>query len=78
LGYFLSLLIANMLQGVGTVMNLKWVHLGGVLSGYFCTAQGVLYFPSFTCLHSTKSNMHPDILFRWYQTGRQRRHAVMV
>jgi len=39
-GYFISLLGANILQSVGTVMNYRWVSLDGVVSGSYCRAQG--------------------------------------
>lgn len=36
----MSLLLANAMQSIGTVMNFKWVDYGGVVSGSFCSAQG--------------------------------------
>jgi hypothetical protein len=39
-GYFNALLLANALQAIGTVMNLKWAADGGVTAGGLCTAQG--------------------------------------
>ncbi|KAJ3501644.1 hypothetical protein NLJ89_g9243 [Agrocybe chaxingu] len=42
LGYLISLLIANLLQSVGSVMNLEWVAKGGVQIGDACSAQGGL------------------------------------
>jgi len=38
--YYISLLTANMLQGISSVMNLKWVSQGVVVPGNFCSAQG--------------------------------------
>jgi len=38
--YFVSLMVANALQSAGTVMSVKWVALGGVTSGPYCSAQG--------------------------------------
>jgi len=40
--YYVSLLLANALQGVGTAMNVKWVLEHGVTSGGFCAVQGGL------------------------------------
>jgi hypothetical protein len=42
LGYFLSLLGANVLQGMGTLMDLEWVIKGRVSSGSYCSVQGAL------------------------------------
>ncbi|KAF8156626.1 hypothetical protein B0H34DRAFT_468877 [Crassisporium funariophilum] len=39
-GYFMSLLGANVLQSIGTVMNYHWVSLDRVKSGSYCSAQG--------------------------------------
>ncbi|KAK1216407.1 hypothetical protein PQX77_020960 [Marasmius sp. AFHP31] len=38
--YLTCLLIANMIQSVGTAMNLRWVSKNGVTNGAFCVAQG--------------------------------------
>ena len=35
-----SLLVADVVQAVGAVMNLKWVQAGKVEVGPYCTAQG--------------------------------------
>ncbi|KAJ7599278.1 hypothetical protein C8J56DRAFT_916302 [Mycena floridula] len=40
LGYFICLLVSNLIQSIGTVMSLKWVQLEGVFYGGFCSAQG--------------------------------------
>ncbi|KLO07591.1 hypothetical protein SCHPADRAFT_945165 [Schizopora paradoxa] len=40
--YFLSLLIAEVLQETGTLMDLKWVIEATVNNGRYCTAQGIL------------------------------------
>lgn len=40
LGYFLCLLVSNIVQSTGTVMNIKWIQLGKVVYGPFCRAQG--------------------------------------
>lgn len=40
LPYFVSLLIANVLQAAGTSMNVKWVLDRAVQEGAFCTLQG--------------------------------------
>jgi len=38
--YYVSLMAANTLQAVGTLMNFHWVALGDVISGPFCSTQG--------------------------------------
>ncbi|KAJ7736825.1 hypothetical protein B0H16DRAFT_1572738 [Mycena metata] len=38
----LSLFAADLVQAVGAVMDIKWVHSGVVAVGPFCTAQGVV------------------------------------
>lgn len=40
LGYFVCLLVSNVIQSTGTVMNIKWTVEGGVFDGPFCRAQG--------------------------------------
>ncbi|KZV80574.1 hypothetical protein EXIGLDRAFT_780809 [Exidia glandulosa HHB12029] len=40
--YFISLLFADTIQGLGGFMDLKWVSQGNVTGGAFCTAQGAL------------------------------------
>ena len=40
IGYFMSLLVANLLQAFGTVMNIQWIIKVQVESGPYCTAQG--------------------------------------
>ncbi len=39
-GYLISVLLANSLQSVGTVMSLKWILRNEVAEGTFCSAQG--------------------------------------
>ncbi|KAK7443270.1 hypothetical protein VKT23_015867 [Stygiomarasmius scandens] len=41
-GYLLSLLLANAMQSIGTVMSLKWVVENQVIFGAFCTYQGAI------------------------------------
>lgn len=38
--YFVSLLVANAIAAIGSVMNAHWVIERGVRVGGFCTAQG--------------------------------------
>ncbi|KAL1738263.1 hypothetical protein HDZ31DRAFT_70195 [Schizophyllum fasciatum] len=38
--YLTSLLLANMLQSLGTAMNLRWVGRGGLIYGSYCSMQG--------------------------------------
>ncbi|KAG7097936.1 hypothetical protein E1B28_005247 [Marasmius oreades] len=40
--YVACLLVANLIQSVGTAMNLRWVVNNGVSNGSFCTAQGAI------------------------------------
>ncbi|THH21357.1 hypothetical protein EW146_g174 [Bondarzewia mesenterica] len=40
--YMMSLFCSDMLQAIGYVLNIKWVHEGMVQTGSFCTAQGIL------------------------------------
>ncbi|KAF8522639.1 hypothetical protein BU17DRAFT_86929 [Hysterangium stoloniferum] len=39
---FLSLVLSDLLQAAGSVMNLKWVLIEGVEVGHFCTTQAAL------------------------------------
>lgn len=38
----LSLFVADLIQAIGAVMDVHWVHSGKVEVGGFCTAQGVV------------------------------------
>lgn len=38
--FFVSLLVANVLQAIGTIINAKWVNERTVVAGHICTAQG--------------------------------------
>ncbi|KIK70868.1 hypothetical protein GYMLUDRAFT_148385 [Collybiopsis luxurians FD-317 M1] len=40
--YFINLMIFDLIQAIGGIMDVKWVAIGGVSEGPFCTAQGVL------------------------------------
>jgi hypothetical protein len=40
--YLLSLLSSEILQGLGAIMDVKWVHEGVVYCSDFCTAQGAM------------------------------------
>ncbi|KAF9486233.1 hypothetical protein BDN70DRAFT_870320 [Pholiota conissans] len=41
-GYFMCLLVANVIQGIGTIIDLEWVSRGRVVEGFSCTLQGAL------------------------------------
>jgi len=40
--YFVSLLLCDCLQAIGSIMNARWIQSGGVQAGTFCSAQGVI------------------------------------
>jgi hypothetical protein len=40
--FMLSLFVADLVQAIGAVMDVRWVHSGRVEAGAFCTAQGVV------------------------------------
>ncbi|KAF8585577.1 hypothetical protein K439DRAFT_1040933 [Ramaria rubella] len=40
--YLIGLLLSDLIQAVGGIMDIKWISHGGVFQGPFCTAQGVL------------------------------------
>jgi len=40
--YFLNLLLFDLVQAVGGIMDIRWAVLAGVTPGPFCTAQGML------------------------------------
>ncbi|KAK0211440.1 hypothetical protein IW262DRAFT_1498049 [Armillaria fumosa] len=42
LGYFVSLLISNVFQSSGTVMNARWLSLNSVYQTNFCAVQGAI------------------------------------
>ena len=40
--YMLSLFTFDLIQAVGTVLDVKWVNEGMVYTGTYCTAQGTI------------------------------------
>ena len=44
MSYQLSLFVADALQAIGAVMDIKWVGTGQVKAGQFCSAQGEFLF----------------------------------
>ncbi|PFH54777.1 hypothetical protein AMATHDRAFT_52684 [Amanita thiersii Skay4041] len=40
--YFVNLLISDLIQAIGGIINIKWVKDATVLAGPLCTAQGIL------------------------------------
>ena len=40
--YLLSLLTSEILQGLGAIMDVKWVHEGVAYCSDYCTAQGAI------------------------------------
>ncbi|KAL1694794.1 hypothetical protein GGG16DRAFT_122146 [Schizophyllum commune] len=55
--YLSSLLLANTIQSLGTVMNFRWVGRGGLISGNYCSLQ-VLIMYSLTSTRSFMIAMH--------------------
>ncbi|KAF8190170.1 hypothetical protein BJ912DRAFT_965883 [Pholiota molesta] len=41
-GYFTCLLVANVIQSVGTMIDFEWIAKGGVVEGFACSLQGGL------------------------------------
>ncbi len=37
-----SLFVFELLQAIGGILNVKWVHNGIVTTGHYCTAQGLV------------------------------------
>jgi len=40
--YLLILFLADMVQAVGAIMDIRWIYRGDVVSGRFCIAQGAI------------------------------------
>ncbi|KAH8102518.1 hypothetical protein BXZ70DRAFT_1006435 [Cristinia sonorae] len=40
--YFLSLLVSDLIQAIGGLLNIEWIRHAGVVEGSVCTTQGVL------------------------------------
>ncbi|KAI0297943.1 hypothetical protein BC826DRAFT_951332 [Russula brevipes] len=40
--YMFSLFVFNILQAIGGILNVRWAHDGIVMTGHYCTAQGVV------------------------------------
>ncbi|KAJ7718011.1 hypothetical protein DFH07DRAFT_973410 [Mycena maculata] len=40
--YFISLLLSDFIQAIGSIMNARWIHDMSVVVGHACTFQGVL------------------------------------
>ena len=41
-GYFISLLVANAIQAIGTLLNFVWVGYNAVMEGLLCNFQGAI------------------------------------
>jgi G protein-coupled glucose receptor regulating Gpa2 len=68
--YFLSLLLCDLAQGIGSLLNVRWITQGGVEVGSYCTAQAVIKQTGNvgTALWSFVIAVHTfDVLFlRWH------------
>ncbi|KDQ63396.1 hypothetical protein JAAARDRAFT_169182 [Jaapia argillacea MUCL 33604] len=51
--YFLSLMVSDLIQAIGSILNIRWVSLAGVNDGPYCTTQG-----RFTC--EDKNSHHTE------------------
>lgn len=40
--YMISLLVSDMLQAIGAVLDIRWIRRGSVSCGGYCTAQGII------------------------------------
>jgi len=70
--YFISLLICNLDQAIGGLLNIPWVVAGRVYSGVACTAQGLIkqfgnvrgpLSPTVKGEHSHSSGWNSNFLF---------------
>ncbi|TDL24619.1 hypothetical protein BD410DRAFT_786142 [Rickenella mellea] len=71
--YLWSLMIANVIQAIGTIMNARWISKGGAFPGGFCSAQGGVKNAGNlgTALWSFVIAMHVfNLLFLRWQTTR--------
>ena len=68
--YFFSLLLCDLAQGIGALLNTRWIAQGGLEVGSFCTAQAVIKQTGNvgTALWSFVIAVHTfDVLFlRWH------------
>lgn len=48
---------ANIIQAIGTIMNLKWISNGGLQDGVFCATQGVYFHVLILFLALNKLNI---------------------
>jgi len=60
--YLLSLLSSEILQGLGAIMDVKWVHQGAVYCSGFCTAQGAVQMIGETGVAMSTLVSHGDTL----------------
>lgn len=59
--YFVNLLVCDLIQAIGSIMNAKWVVESRVIEGPVCTTQGIIkQIGDFLCSGSTCAQ---DLLF---------------
>ncbi|KAI0051934.1 hypothetical protein FA95DRAFT_107315 [Auriscalpium vulgare] len=78
--YMLSLLSLDLIQALGTVVDVKWARLGKVYSGGFCTAQGVLqqFGETGVAMTITAITVHTFVTVMWRVGIHSRAVAAVV
>jgi len=79
--YLVSLLLANILQAIGTIMNARWVKDGVVFNGRFCEVQGGIKNAANvgTAIWSFAIAVHVfNLLFLRWRTTRMSMTATLV
>ncbi|KAI0040915.1 hypothetical protein FA95DRAFT_1646065 [Auriscalpium vulgare] len=78
--YMLSLFSLDLIQALGTVVDVKWVRLGKVYSGSFCTAQGVIqqFGETGVAMTTTAITVHTFVTVIWRVGIHSRAVAAVV
>ncbi|EJD04169.1 uncharacterized protein FOMMEDRAFT_155289 [Fomitiporia mediterranea MF3/22] len=67
--YFLSMMVAELFQATGAILNLKWIERASVDSGPFCVAQGIIKqigdVSVALCTLAIAIHTFTAIVFRW-------------
>ncbi|KIY72530.1 hypothetical protein CYLTODRAFT_388656 [Cylindrobasidium torrendii FP15055 ss-10] len=65
--FMLSLFAADFLQGLGAILDIKWVSTGNVAVGSFCTAQGLPLSPLYT--HNPRTEQNTGVIQQLGECG---------
>ncbi|KAI0058572.1 hypothetical protein BV25DRAFT_1786561, partial [Artomyces pyxidatus] len=72
--YMLSLFLMDLIQAAGTILDVKWVNVGKVYSGTFCSVQGIVqqFGETGVAMSTTAITVHTFLSVFWRIGARSR------